>query len=226
MNAFGIKFNGEEMDSFYFLHIMKCGGTFIEKNILNPLRQPLNLNNINVINPNLLGWHGLWQNSINESTYVVSGIRNPVKRTISHFCHDNNNNDSVSDCMNWIEKKYNFLKNFQTKNLMYTNDDIYGYDSCINSFKFNNFVIDKKELYEKIKRINLLIKTDVMTHEDINLYLKKICTDLNLKITNNTQVRPSFSSQFSKNIFSKLSKKEIGYIEELNDIDMEIWSNL
>jgi hypothetical protein len=110
-------------DNIYFLHIHKTGGHYILNNIINPVRDIFKEQN-----KKILTGHLCWK-PVKENTYVITSLRDPVKRTISHFEHivkyDNDNNElisnSINSLMSWIDKNKQSIPNFQSKSLTFTN---------------------------------------------------------------------------------------------------------
>ena len=69
-------------NSFYHLQIAKCGGTYLNTMIVHQLFNILKNNDISYIDGEYhLGWKKI------ENNYVISSLRDPVKRTVSHYAY-------------------------------------------------------------------------------------------------------------------------------------------
>ena len=106
--------------SFYHLQIAKCGGTYLNNLIIHQLFNILKNNNISYVDGEYhLGWQEI------ENNYVISSLRDPVKRTVSHYAYwkiGGQNGpipEKIPSFMNWVETNKNFISNYQIKNFLY-----------------------------------------------------------------------------------------------------------
>lgn len=247
---------------FFNIHIPKTGGTFFRENILTPME--LDLNKIGILtNPPSNGgeseisetetFHWCWYKPfITDKTYMYTSLRDPVERLISQYAwqasravfygRTNYTYDDVNknNFYKWLEYYYDVYKNFQSKNLIFfdENKNLYkesvhlGWEDDsvpkINSFlfqeKFINFKIDKKQLNENIKRIDLIVKSEMLRKEDFqNKIIEKLCDEFNIKniykIGNTYGNNNTHSFELHKN-FSETEKNKL---YEYLDIDSEIY---
>lgn len=122
---------------FYFLHIPKTGGSHFKSRILNEVYEDFQINSIPFIRQKT--GHDAWSKSISDSTYITTILRDPVKRTVSHFCHlasvfpvnanviDKELNKDISEVVNYqnrvrhtpslFELRYEFQKWLERKPL-------------------------------------------------------------------------------------------------------------
>lgn len=208
-------------------------------------------NNIKLDLWNHKGWK-----PVNKNSYIISSFREPVSRLISHFCfilfihnlnkkdkkhnlfflHPTNrvkdvNNPTVEEFLNWIEKNKEILCNYQAKNFSYNEKDN-GVPTFLQALpvplRLRNF--DKKETFDNILNVNILLKTEHVTEKNMVNVVNKIFNDFEIKNNLNTdkiikQVsdRKNINSK-SLELFNKLTKKDISYLQDLNSIDMEIYN--
>ena len=217
--------------TFYHLQIAKCGGTYLNNMVINPISNILLNNNINIIDGK---YHIGWQEA--EKIYIVSSLRDPVKRTVSHYTYRYkdfsyiSNNDTLN-FIDWVKKYKNFISNYQIKNFLYT------YDPTLLKYNLNLFVPEKNKDFmsvelnknfaiEKVKKINVLLKDSQLNDKVCNSVAKKILKDFDIlgdiKINKNKQ-HDNNVNKHSLEIYNKLTKKEIDYLYEINNIDSEIY---
>lgn len=247
-----------DYDIFFNLHIPKTGGTYFRQNILSPNKDIFLKNNIN-LPPD--GGHGTdttlhwcWHpNFTQKGSYIYTNFRDPVKRIISHYtwqaykCVYYNFTEYKYEDINlynfekWIDKFYLNLCNFQSKNLVYFNNNedfykkagklIWDKDSVPTLdhgfFKddFKNFEIDKNNLSNNLKRINLLVKSENMKSENNQILIaNKIFSDLNIK-NPIIKIGSEYANQthFSENLYNSLSESKKEYLYEMSNIDSEIY---
>jgi hypothetical protein len=239
-------------NSFFQLHIPKTGGTYFKRNILEKIKSELNNSEINIKNEETLGLHLCWfKPYIDEQTYIYTTLRDPVKRLINQFCHQaesailKNKTEYKLEDINktnfykWLEKDINVYKNVQSKSLVYFNDDLNIYKKAknlkwekedsptIEHFMFDkdfiNYEINKKELFDNIKRINFISKSeDFASITNQSNIIKKISSDLQINNKNYFLLK-TFPNKIVEDIFSKLSKIEINNLYEYQDLDSEIY---
>ena len=106
-------------NSFYHLQIAKCGGTYLNNMIIHQLFNILEKNNIHFIDGEYhLGWKQI------ENNYVISSLRDPVKRTVSHYSYWKNGGqngpipENIPSFMVWVDRNKDFISNYQIKNFL------------------------------------------------------------------------------------------------------------
>lgn len=139
---------------FYQLHIPKTGGThlgvFLEKNIIRILKA----HNVKICDGGHYGGHFGWR-AVSENTFIISTLRDPVKRTVSHFAYLTYVDDLINhevivkptifnrhlrnveiqmkhvqdldpdEFMEWLNRNSEVLANYQLKNMFYDKTDTY-----------------------------------------------------------------------------------------------------
>jgi hypothetical protein len=216
--------------SFYHLQIAKCGGTYLNNVIIHQLFNILKNNNISYIDGEYhLGWKEI------ENNYVVSSLRDPVKRTVSHYAYwKNGGNDktipkNIPSFMVWVKINKNFISNYQIKNFLYTKKNI-----ALNAFNPTSSIdpdflaihIDKNLALNRIKNTNILLKDTQLNYQTCEMVIKKILKDFNIKdkfyIDNKKQYDHNIKKE-SKELYESLTKQDIEYLYNLNNIDSEIY---
>lgn len=247
---------------FFNIHIPKTGGTFFRENILVPIEKDLNANGISTNPPSNGGeseisetetFHWCWYKPfITEKTYIYTSLRDPVQRLISQYAwqasravfygRTNYKYDDVNkeNFYKWLDAYYDTYKNFQSKNLIFFDNDRDLYRESvhlgwadgdvpkINSFlfqeKFTNYKIDKSELETNINRINLIVKSEDLRHTQFQeKVVDKLCSDLNLN--NNYVIGNTYGNNntHSFELHKQFSDKEKDKLYEYLDIDTEIY---
>jgi len=228
---------------FYHLHIPKTGGTslnlFLNKTIY-PILKSNNIeiytqnNNIDIIPISHNGWK-----PINNNIYIISSMRDPVKRCISQYVFldnfkKNNNFDIANTDINkktfleWFYKNENILSNYQLKNLFYCQDgSFYPEELDGNSPEININVLPIEIIKKNLSKINILIKTENITELNLKLMYYKILKDFNIDIKEKYEYKENikqYVNNKSLDIYNSLTKSEINFIEVINSIELEIYN--
>lgn len=249
---------------FYNMHIPKTGGTFFRENILRPHLKYFNENGIQTtpeggggygVNNSTQTVHWAWYDEFTQNgSYIFVTLRNPAKRLVSHFAWQavRSIQDGLSDYTyddineynldKWIDVFYDEQKDFQSKNLVYFNDNKSTYlESKLLGWKqndvprvkhyffdehFKNFKIDTQQLKNNIKRCNLIIDSNYL-RENLNQLkvLDKIFNDLNI-INPNYQITNDVygnNNDFSGYLYSKLSENKINRLYDMSKIDSDLY---
>jgi len=234
------------IEDFYFLHIPKTGGSHFKSRVLNEVYEQFKLNNFPFIRQKT--GHDAWSQNISKNTYVTTILRDPAKRTVSHFCHlaavfpinPKKNIPTIEELKyefkNWLDLNSESSTNFQAKNIMFEEvlkatgefaENLEEPDNWWNSKLFKNFEVDEKKLKDRIGRINLLIDNETLKDKLNNKIIsEKIYTDTGIKqqeVNRKYILMGSMINNLSKELFSTLSKKEIEDLYLINKIDSEIY---
>lgn len=217
-------------NSFYHLQIAKCGGTYLNNMIIHQLFNILKNNNISYIDGEYhLGWKKI------ENNYVVSSLRDPVKRTVSHYAYYKNGGqngpipENVPNFMNWVEINKDFISNYQVKNFLYTkkNFDLNPFNPTAGlDPDFLTIEIDKDLAIDRIKRVNILLKDTQLNYQTCNTIIKKILRDFNIKDSFYVDNEKKYDHNITKGsieLYDSLTKQDIDYLYNLNNIDSEIY---
>ena len=226
--------------NFYFLHIPKTGGRYVRTYILNQLE-----NKIDILGDDR---HDGWIDDISDDTYVFSILRDPVKYVCSVYAHTvsqkagfieysndrGRHTDFIKkDIVNIsLDKKYMFdwlavnpwRYNLQSKEILHgTTGKKNVIDNIVQKYIFHSNV-DKELLYKRLNRINLLIRqTSLYNAESV---AQKICDDLGIEMAGEIQKdNLTFHNIASTNLYNSLTEEDKAKIEELFDIDLEIYNN-
>jgi hypothetical protein len=234
-------------NKIYFLHIPKTGGRFFTKYILEPNEAILKENGIDLIKlPENVMRHGGWHKDIDEKTYIISVLRDPVEFFVSLTAHmfvdenglmDNKNNQIIIDQSITldIDKEYLFntieelqyLKNFQSQNFTLTPSNI-SFIGCSRK-NYNKFgtEINTELLYERIKRTNLMIRHTDLKSMDYSVLINKISDDLGVKLVLDISLmdKELYKNNSSKILFEKLSREDKEKIYNSFLLDKEIYEN-
>lgn len=216
--------------TLYHLQIAKCGGTYLNNIIINEISNILINNNIGVIDGELhLGWQE------KEKTYTVSCLRDPVKRTVSHYAYIYTNlpsdyHENSSSFIDWVKKYEKFISNYQIKNFLYTRNLLLKNSPNIFSPEEDkNFMLvepDKTFAMERISKTSILLKDTQLNNKTCENVGKKILKDFNImeSIKINTDKDHDHNiNKRSLQIYNNLTKKEIDYLYEINSLDSEIY---
>lgn len=232
----------------YFLHIPKTGGRFLTKYILRPMEDILKDNGIELVkSPEDMRQHTGWPSWIDDKTYIITVFRDPCEFFVSSVCHSEAGKKGLIDQENWhIVKKdgkdfrvdkqevYNtlllweYMKDFQSQNFMLNPDT--EVRSILHESKIryeNNVVLNKKEVYSKINRVNLMIRTKDLKSMDYSLLIGRIAEDLGISIDLDL---PKINKEYFKNnasefLFNTLTQEDKDHINKNFMLDKEIYEN-
>lgn len=224
-------------DSYYHLHVCKTGGrwfaeTFLYDNLYTHLRlnKKMSIINRKIANDDFGYTHFGWHPAINSSTYIVSGIREPVSQICSLFVDARKIKEFDENIKNRFlreikDPKSNLYKNNQSKHFFY-GQKIKDYGS---------FLKASGENYEEvcIERANRVDYFYVF-EENMNpkLIMSKMISDLDI---DKTKFDIWFSyidekneyigkNNASKELYESLSLEEKNEIlNNLADIDNKIY---
>ena len=216
--------------SFYHLQIAKCGGTYLNNMIIHQLFNILKNNNISYIDGEYhLGWKEI------ENNYVISSLRDPVKRTVIHYSYWKNGGqnglipENVPNFMDWIEINKDFISNYQIKNFLYTkkNFDLNPFNPTSRlDPDFLTIKIDKVVAFNRIKSINILLKDTQLNNQSCNTVMKKILKDFNITDSFYIDNKKRYDHNITKGsieLYDSLTKQDIDYLYNLNNLDSEVY---
>jgi hypothetical protein len=215
---------------FYHLQIAKCGGTYLNNMIIHQLFNILKNNNISCIDGEYhLGWKEIGNN------YVVSSLRDPVKRTVSHYAYYKNGGqngpipENIPNFMDWVEINKDFISNYQIKNFLYTkkNFDLNPFNPTTGlDPDFLTIKIDKVTAFDRIKSVNILLKDTQLNNQACNTIMKKILKDFNITDSFYIDNKKKYDHNITKGsaeLYDSLTKQDIDYLYNLNNLDSEIY---
>jgi hypothetical protein len=232
----------------YFLHIPKTGGRFLIKYILRPMENILKDNGIELVkSPEDVRQHAGWPSWIDDQTYVIAVFREPCEFFVSSVCHAVAGKRGLIDQEKWyiikeegkdlrVDKQelydtlllWEYMKDFQSQNFVLSPDP--ETKSILHESKMqyeNKIVLNKKEVYDKVNRTNLMIRNKDLRSMDYSLLVNKISEDLGVKINLDfSQIdKEYFKNSASEFLFNTLTQEDKDYINQNFMIDKEIYEN-
>lgn len=233
-------------NKFYFLHIPKTGGRFFTKYITNQIEDTLKQNGIEMIKPpeNALK-HGGWHKDIDDNTYIVSVFRDPAEFFISAISHmyaqqsgliDDNNDFVIKDNSSILDipiesvhqklEQLQYLKDFQAHNFILSPTQRPILQEAMGEHT-NGKTFDNELIYERINRVNLMIRHSDLKFMDYSLLINKISSDLGIEINIDVASadRKHYKNNSSEVLFNKLSLQDIEKIYSHFPFDKSIYEN-
>lgn len=213
-------------DGFSFIHIPKTGGHFLRTEVLEPLTSSF-INNKIKFSMQHTGWL-----NVSDSTYTLTSLRDPSKRTISHFCHYAKLNElpvSLFELDKWLEYNESNISNFQSKFLFYLpSDKKYFGSDFLQYFDDPNFLnisnITYEDTIDKLKTINILINEKSLNIEKCKNILNKIINDFNILNFKMTRPYDVYNiNDKSANLYDQLPSEKIEKLYAINKIDSDIY---
>jgi hypothetical protein len=230
-------FNMTRNEGFYFLHIPKTAGRFFTHNVVVPLESILIDNNVHSFyNRDTYIAHQFWSKEITNNTYVTSLIRNPVKHFVSVYSHyamlnnqaqravpvglEEYNKNTMFD---WMDTYYEYVSNIQSKNFLITDPgESFIYSDATKDCKVSNEII-----FNRLKEVSLLIRSEDLKTNNIPKIHNKILTDLGIeykKIDHKLQRASNYWNPDSTRIYNSLTNTDITKILDFNSIDSEVYN--
>jgi hypothetical protein len=217
----------------YFFHIPKTSGRFFHNNSFGIMEHELLAAGV-PYHEILHGYgHLSYKPLDNQNILSFSILREPVSRTVSHWCHIYQN--YLTDNIKYDKKKLlNYLHNnpekgiidYQTKYIAYNGDD-YTVNIDESGLKPNVSQEDKVIVNSRLSKINYLFKLEYMDHTVTKKSLEILYDHFGLNPTvpiDKVKVPPTQSlSERSKILFAALTKKEIAMVENVMKNDMELY---
>ena len=218
-------------DSIYFLHVMKTGGRHLRNTVFIPIINELKKNNIKIINEKHS--HSGWHSEINDKTYIVTSLRDPVEQVVSLYAHNkslNKNGKPIKDFDASELTKDKFLsavstlyeyQNFQSKSYLHDQFD----DRILNH---EGFLFDDDLYIKRKNRVNLVLNMKDINNNELKIQEKIF---LDLQIDGKTNPKPAFSNgkelynPESKKLYDKLSSDEKKFIIEKNKKDENLYNS-
>jgi len=222
-------------NSLYFLHIPKTGGRYFFNKFIDPISEQINiLHDPKKIDYSNLryGQHLGWSKDISDDTYVVTILRDPIKRAVSFYTYILGNivgaikeGEEVKNIflykkyfIDFLESSY-FYHDHSSKHLMY---DFY-YEN--NMFIDNNLKYKMQNLDDKVKRCNLILKLeDLKKINDIDI-CNKISNDLKLNFYAPFTNNKNYKIKSSDNLYNSLTENDKKYLYKFLEIDYHVYNS-
>lgn len=220
-------------NKFYYLHIPKTGGRYIKSKILPQL-----LNHIEVVS---MVDHSGWINEIDDNTYIMTIIRDPIKTICSLYTHMVisrigilNDDEDLKKGINSYKKiknlylDKNFFINWLTENNVYHNLQSKHFLPIFPSISDNAAPVEKNIdlILKRLDRINLKFDHDSVIGEGIYKITNKIYEDLNIYIDIENDSSYKYYNVGSSLLYNSLTDEEKKYISKYFDIDYIIYNKI
>jgi hypothetical protein len=239
------------MKDLYFLHVPKTGGHYLNRKILAHSESVLKTKYHNDLETR--SGHGGWVD-ISDDSYVISAIRDPAYRTVSHFAYfpallqkeryeEDSDRKYVRSLFEWVDEKKDFIANYQSKNFLFGRpvpkefkifeDEFFLHEKGFLSIKD----IDKDLLYERLNRTNILLRSTQLNDANTSLIADQVALDAGIShnpcrcgrtempVIAEPMDEPDNANKVSRDIFNRLTEKEIEYLREISSIDYEVYMN-
>ena len=215
---------------FYFLHIPKTGGRYVFANVIATLN--LSLNQYGVPRVDEPYAHTGWHKDIDENTYIMCLFRDPVDQIVSLYSHakvlDHRGHRKFpvgekkltkDGLFNWINRDLEGSRNFQSKNLLVTRD--------IKERISDIEVTSTDQVLERLNRINLFMRTELLNNFEFNVIVDKIVDDLGLPKIENYMSYPTngLKNPDSLSLRESLTEDDANYLRSLSKVDDDIYKN-
>jgi hypothetical protein len=227
-------------NKFYHLHIPKTAGNYVRSELTSSLEESFKENDIAFV----VG-HLCWVQYIDQYTYIFSTLRDPAKRTASHFAFmvrspyfnlddisiEDRDNPSVKDFMTWLDTYPHYINNFQAKNLIF-NPPTHGSTEPNNFFFFKEpsfleMSLDEAKVWENVKRIDLLMKDTQLTDENMKASKQHIFDSFGISESKTQHIMDGYKwhnvTENSKKLYNRLSRSDIDKLYDINKLDSEIY---
>jgi hypothetical protein len=221
--------NNQHRSIITFFHIPKTGGRFLSANTIELFKSDLIHNKVNLLDKVGKSRHQSFKPlDYDQRVAGMSCLRNPVDRSISHYFYLLQNKlsgDIKTDkkaFFDYIDQEDTPMHNYQSKFISVNTD---SWD--LTDQEIAEAVINKSLIKDRLSKIKYLVKT-----EDINKDLSKvILTDIylmngmapNTKLINSLFDSPHFKNPESKQFRDSLTSSEIKKIEDIVQLDLEIY---
>lgn len=210
------------------MHIPKTAGRFFGENLMTFLNYELRQRGIkseDLISSDHAGWRD------DPDYFIISTIRNPVRRYVSHLVFYNQ--ELISQDLH-LSKDYlfyaahqeenQFLINYQAKYISFSGENL---GEKINNNDMNN---DMSRAIERFNRINLKFNADNISNKTVVEAYNICCDVLNIldakRLTLPNLWIGEFTSSYSLELYNSLSSSEMSTLEEMHSVDMELYESV
>ena len=213
---------------FYFLHIPKTGGRYLNEIAIHPMSGELNTIGINWLNSKD---HDGWVKEIDEDTYTVCILRDPVKLACSYFLffYDYGKLQKLN------LKNYNILREVRIFFFEFLKTDLWFHNFQSRyltedfsilpiSLDLGPAILDKDIINEKLDSISFLFTQDYLESNPLDI-ANKIFNDIGILHSEiNITKTDEFRQISSKILYDSLSKDEIDLISSYFEFDYDIYN--
>jgi hypothetical protein len=223
----------KKYNKFYFLHIQKTGGRHLMNNVIYPIMEQLNKNGIkNIVKDHL---HTAWHSEIDEKTYVVASLRDPVEQAVSLYAHvlllnsqgflKNRYDDkklTKKDFYEWLKSQDDY-PGFQAKSFLC--DEFFFKREHPKSKPYVSIEFNENLLNFRKNQVNLFLNNNNISGRELEIQ-NKIFLDLGINGTTVSKKNSeSFFNDDSKILYSKFTEKEKEILKKYNSIDNNLYIN-
>jgi hypothetical protein len=210
------------MKNIYGLHICKTGGRFYHRSVLIPTIQAA-YKQIPVIQNGRAGHYG-WHESIEDTTFIVSGIRDVVKQQCSLFIDLNLRAKSFGepyffskkDFLEWTTSPIS--KNNMSKHFFYSTQ-IWDFGKDLEPRQMEDFNLIK----ERASRVNLYYDIDEgFTTAELS---KKLSAAMGIEYRPRLEANtmPIGENPQSKALYESLNESEKDYVRSVSFLDYKMY---
>jgi len=185
---------------------------------------------INAKYPMHAGW-----TPIAEKMYLMTTWREPASRTVSHFIHSKGileKMPSKEELFKWVEENKKVMSDYQSRNILFESKDFLNLEKKglfpEEDLLFMAPVMDRTKVWERINKINLILKWDSGSTWNFDIIGKKLADDLWLREKWSDKIGSSpliTSNKFSKELYKSLNKSEIDLLNKISPLDYEIYNS-
>ena len=234
----------KNLNKFYFNHIPKTGGRFINDIIVKSYSKKIyqvgpkeKIDTDKYDASDIISGHlGIEPNKIFNNINTIVCLRDPIKRLVSHYCQFTNfkKDNAIEDFKKWILDDYidiNIKSNYQSKFFTNTRDPLLLEESPgVIGYETKEFVrpglvlIQDKPDYDIAKKY-LDQSSLVLITEKLSQSIELVSNILSVPIDHhpNLSILHKHNNKNSNILFNSLSNKEIQKIKNINNIDFEIY---
>jgi hypothetical protein len=223
-----------KFDSFYFLHIPKTGGRYFINSYLKDMEPIFNNNSIDILYREY--GHMFWRPDVKDTTYIFTTMRDPIKRTVSHYCHIAEMLDKFGKkhgyeitpevFISWVRHREKMISNYQAKSFLYHNLDFSkAYTYKMHKNEEIEFDIDKEALYKNFNRVDFKVKIESF-EDNKDTIINKIFSDLGIADALNTTYINKFENNDSNSLYLSLSEDDKEYLRSILQIDYELYDSI
>ena len=226
---------------FYHLHIPKTAGNYLRSELSVALENTFEHNGI-TYTVGHTGW-----GHVNDYTYTFTSLRDPAKRTVSHFSHlvgmssyierkvaiEDRSNLTPKNMWEWIEAYPDYISNYQTKNFFFDPSNLVsGWEDENNVFffrdpEFRSIDLTKEDIPTRVSQVDLIVKDTQLNSTNMLTVRDHILADFGLTYYKSPHPMEEFKwfniNEQSQRIYAQLSESEIKRLYELNKIDSDLY---
>lgn len=218
----------QKYNKIYFLHIPKSGGRYFNEIAIYPIAKDLSNNGISWVHP---ASHDGWISGIDEDTYTVCILRDPVKLACSYFSffypdvntqEFNLKNDRVVQAI-----KIFFLDFLKQNEWMHNLQSKFLITDCANmpiqeALGFS--IVDKNLLDKRLNSVSFLLTQDYLESNPLEVAMR-VFSDINIyPDAIDIPITDKFRQESSKILYDSLSQDEKDLVALCFESDYRIYS--